>query len=75
MYFESMEATRKNMALLKLANKRLRNDIGDKKAAASIDSDLVRLRRRKSDHKWVLKGNAYPLKPPAVGTRVKALTT
>ena len=63
------------MALLKLASKRLRDDISDKKTATLIDSDVVRLRRRKSDHKWVVKGNAYPLKPPDCHTRVRALTT
>lgn len=76
MYFDSMEATRKNMTLLKLANRRLSDDITDKKRAAKIDSDVVRLRRRKFDHKWVLKGNALPLKPTnSQHTRVRALTT
>lgn len=73
MYYDSMEATRKNLALLKLANKRLSVDICDKKTAALIDSDVVRLRRKKADHKWVLQGNAYPLKP--ANTRSRALTT
>lgn len=76
MYHDSMETTRKNMALLKLASKRLRDDISDKKHATLIDSDVVRLRRRKFDHKWVLKGSALPLKPTnSQTTRVRALTT
>lgn len=75
MYYDSMEATRKNMTLLKLANKRLHEDIKDKKTSTGIDSSLVRLRRRKSDHRWVLQGRAYPIKPSVAPTRARAVTT
>ena len=51
-----MEATRRNITLLKLAEKRLQEDVRDKKAAAEVDSGIVRLRRRKANHKWVLDG-------------------
>lgn len=51
-----MEATRRNITLLKLASKRLKEDVKDKKSAAEIDSSIVRLRRRKANHKWVLDG-------------------
>ena len=56
MYNESMEATRQNIALLKLAGKQLDEDVKDKKSAAEIDSSIVRLRRRKVNHRWVLDG-------------------
>ena len=42
--------------MLKLARKRLQEDVKDKKAAADIDSSIVRLRRRKANHRWVLDG-------------------
>ena len=58
-----MDETRRNMALLKLADKRLHHDIKDKRSASEIDSSVVRLRRKKADHRWVLKGTAYPPKP------------
>ena len=58
-----MEETRRNMALLKLAGKRLHHDIKGKRSASEIDSSVVRLRRKKADHRWVLKGTAYPPKP------------
>ena len=51
-----MEATRRNIMMLKLAGKRLQEDVKDKKAAANIDSSIVRLRRRKANHRWVLDG-------------------
>ena len=51
-----METTRKNMTLLKLASKRLEDDRKDKRVAADIDSSVVRLRRRKANHRWVLDG-------------------
>ena len=69
MYSESMEETRRNMALLKLAGKRLNHDIKDKRSASEVDANIVRLRRRKANHRWVLQGKAYPPKPstaPAV---------
>lgn len=70
-YSESMEETKRNMALLKLASKRLHHDIKDKRSASEIDANVVRLRRRKADHRWVLHvhGRAYLPKPstaPAV---------
>ena len=59
---DSMDTTIKNMALLKLASKGLEADIEDKRRAAFLDSSVVRLRRRKADHRWVLQGNAYTTK-------------
>lgn len=57
-YRNSMDATMKNMALLKLAHKSIKADIKDKKKATFLDSDVVRL-RRKTNHRWVLRGKAY----------------
>ncbi len=51
------------MALLKLASKGLETDLSHKKKAAFLDSSVVRLRRRKADHRWILKGKSYPIKP------------
>ena len=53
----------KNMALMKLAEKGLRNDIKDKRRAATLDSHVVRLRRRKGSHRWALQGRACYHKP------------
>lgn len=56
MYNESMGETWRNLTLLKLAGKRLQDDVKDKKTAADIDSSIVRLRRRRVNHRWVLDG-------------------
>jgi hypothetical protein len=53
------------MSLVKLAHKSIKADIKDKKTAAFMDSDAVRLRRRKANHRWVLEGKAYPPKSEA----------
>ena len=67
-----MDATAKNMALLKLASKSIKEDMKDKKEAALIDSEVVRLRRRKADHRWVLRGKSYQLKPQVMKTAIKS---
>lgn len=67
-FADSMDSTMKNMALLKLATKGIQADVKDKKRGAFTDASVVRLRRRKSDHRWVLQGKAYPLKPFAKKT-------
>lgn len=59
-YRDSLETTLKNMALLKLANKGLRKDLKDKRVAGFLDSDVVRLRRRKANHRWVIQGKSCP---------------
>jgi len=50
---ESLEQTQKNLALLHLSNIRIKEDQRDKKAAADIDSSIIRLRKQKADHRWV----------------------
>lgn len=62
-YQNSMDTTMKNMALIKLAHKSLKADIMDKRKAAFLDSDVIRLRKRKVNHRWVLQGKAYLPKP------------
>lgn len=51
---QSLTATSRNIGLLGLANYRLQDDIRSKSAAASVDGSIIRLRRRKSDHRWTL---------------------
>lgn len=58
---DSITTTQRNISLLKLARERLSSDIQDKKSAAEIDAQIVRLRRRRADHRWVLSGSAVVL--------------
>lgn len=60
-YADSIAVTQRNMALLKLARKKLKDDIRDKRIAMDLDSSVVRLRRRKSDHRWVVHGNGIKI--------------
>lgn len=53
---ESLDAIGKNIALLKLTQSRVKEDMADKKHGAQVDSSVVRLRRRKYDHRWVING-------------------
>lgn len=74
MYNDSMDTTVRNLALLKLVGKRLHDDIQDKKAASEIDASIVRLRRRKANHRWVLDGTAWSCKPSAAPPTVRPST-
>ena len=60
-YADSIAVTQRNMALLKLARKKLKDDIRDKRMAMDLDSSAVRLRRRKADHRWVVHGNGLKI--------------
>lgn len=51
---QSLTATSRNIGMLRLASLRLEDDIRSKSAASSIDGSIIRLRRRKSDHRWTL---------------------
>ena len=51
--------------LLRLAQKGLQADIRDKKTAAEVDSGIVRLRRQKASHRWVLDGQSSSVKRAA----------
>lgn len=50
----SLTATSRNIGLLRLANLKLGDDIRSKSAASSIDGSIIRLRRRRADHRWTL---------------------
>lgn len=54
---QSLKATSRNVALLHLARLRLSDDMRDKRVASSIDSAIVRLRRRRSNYRWVMEGD------------------
>ncbi|XP_069121402.1 tektin-like protein 1 [Argopecten irradians] len=51
---QSLTATSRNIGLLNLANIKLREDIKSKGAASSVDASIIRLRRRRGDHRWTL---------------------
>ncbi|XP_003384874.1 PREDICTED: coiled-coil domain-containing protein 105-like [Amphimedon queenslandica] len=61
---ESIAQTQRNLSLLKLARKKLMEDYRDKKIASHLDSDVYRMRRRKADHRWVIRGSNIPLQLP-----------
>jgi hypothetical protein len=54
----SLHATSQNLGMLRLAKFRLNEDSLDKKGAVDVDSNIVRMRRRKANHRWV-PGQAY----------------
>ncbi|OWF39564.1 coiled-coil domain-containing protein 105-like [Mizuhopecten yessoensis] len=51
---QSLTATSRNIGLLNLANIKLREDIKSKGVASSVDASIIRLRRRRGDHRWTL---------------------
>ncbi len=51
--FDSLNATGRNLGLLKLTKLRLDADARDKSEAALLDSKVVRMRRRLANHRWV----------------------
>lgn len=53
---ESLNATARNVSLLKLTKQRVDEDARDKNNASLIDSSVVRMRRRLGNHRWVLGG-------------------
>ncbi|XP_071096356.1 tektin-like protein 1 [Haliotis cracherodii] len=55
---QSLTATSRNIGLLRLSHLKLRDDIRSKSAAADIDSSIMRMRRRRGDHRWTL-GSAF----------------
>ena len=65
---ESISITQRNIALLKLARKKMREDERDKKIGMDVDSDIVRMRRREGKPRMLMIGTAMPLKIPTVAT-------
>jgi len=53
----SVEESQRNLQLLKDAKKALNADLKDKRAASATDTALIRLRRRRANHRWVLDGS------------------
>ena len=52
----SLEAISRNIGMLEITQDRLRDDIRDKHRGAEVDASIVRLRRRKANHRWVIGG-------------------
>lgn len=52
----SLDAIGRNIGMLKITQGRLKADIRDKQIGAEVDSSIVRNRRRKADHRWVVGG-------------------
>ena len=52
----SLEAIKRNVGMLNIIHERLKDDIRDKQLGAEIDASIVRNRRRKSNHRWVIGG-------------------
>jgi len=50
----SVEESQLNLKLLRNAKMKLNADLKDKRAATATDTALVRLRRRRANHRWVL---------------------
>jgi len=65
----SVEESQRNLYLLKEAKEKLNADLKDKRAASATDTALVRLRRRRANHRWVLNNS------PAAKPIVKASIT
>lgn len=55
---ESLQTTSRNLGLMNLAQLKLKDNIRDKKAAVDVDSSIVRMRRRKANHRWAM-GQAF----------------
>ncbi|XP_078604089.1 tektin-like protein 1 [Branchiostoma floridae x Branchiostoma japonicum] len=66
---KSLKATSRNLGLLHLARMRLRDDIRDKKVGADVDAHIVRLRRRRGNHRWVMEGSEAQIPGQLVATR------
>ncbi|XP_072015150.1 tektin-like protein 1 [Amphiura filiformis] len=51
---KSLLTTSRNIGMLQMAQNRLQDDIFHKRAGASVDSSVVRMRRRLANHRWVV---------------------
>jgi len=52
----SLEAINRNVGMLKITEDRLKDDIRGKHIGAEVDASIVRNRRRKANHRWVIGG-------------------
>jgi len=62
---EALKTSDRNLASLHLAKLRMQQDIKDKKAASGIDSAIMRLRRRRSNYRWVMEGANHERRQPS----------
>lgn len=53
---ESRKLSLKNKTLLRLTKMYLKDDIVDKELAMNVDAAIIRLRKRRSNHRWVMEG-------------------
>lgn len=53
---KSLEAINKNVGMLKITQERLKCDVRAKHIGAEVDASIVRDRRRKANHRWVIGG-------------------
>ena len=53
---ESLNATARNIGLLRLTKKKVDEDARDKYHASLIDASVTRTRRRLGNHRWVING-------------------
>jgi len=53
---DSRVISRKNNTLLRVTKMHLKDDIVDKERAMNIDAAAIRLRKRRSNHRWVMEG-------------------
>jgi len=60
---ESMKATSRNVGLLNIARQRMNEDRSDKLAGIKTDGDVLRMRRKKADHKWDMEKPGFHLFP------------
>ncbi len=62
---ESITITQKNIALLKLARRKMKEDTRGKKIAMDVDSNVIRMRKREGEKRLLLLGTSItPLKKP-----------
>lgn len=56
---ESLHTTGRNISLLKIAKAKLTDDISDKITGANVDDSVIKLRRSRANHRWVLKAKPF----------------
>ena len=61
---ESIDITQKNMALLKLARRKMKEDSRDKRIALEVDSNVIRMRNREGQKRMLLLGTSITLRKP-----------
>ena len=55
---ESLDKSRRDLTVLRLSKMHLKDDLLDKELAMHIDSDIVRLKKRRSNYRWVMEGKS-----------------